>query len=138
MTEPANVPQDAADRDTGDRGWAFAAGVYGGFVGVFVMGLIILLVAFGGSSGGDAAAADAGGSVADGAAIFGSRCATCHGADGAGGFGPRLSRRVATVYPDIADQIAVISAGRDAMPAWGNVLSDTEIEAVARFTREGL
>ncbi len=42
------------------------------------------------------------------------------------------------VYPDIADQIAVITNGRGSMPAWGSALEPDQIEAVAKYEREVL
>lgn len=72
----------------------------------------------------------------DGAAIFGDRCAGCHGGDGSGGIGPRLAGgRVVAVYPDAADEIAVVTNGRGGMPAFGERLSAEEIAAVVDYTR---
>ena len=82
-----------------------------------------------------AAAVEAAGGV-DGAAVFGDNCAVCHGGDGSGGVGPRLAGgRVVTVYPDPADQIAVVTNGRAGMPAFGDKLSAEEIAAVVEYTR---
>jgi len=79
-----------------------------------------------------------GGDVA-GAAVFEANCAACHGADGGGGVGPQLSDgAVVEAYPDVADEIAVITEGRAGMPAFGDALSPAEIDAVARYTRESL
>jgi mono/diheme cytochrome c family protein len=81
-----------------------------------------------------AAVAAAGG--IDGALIFGERCAGCHGGDGSGGIGPRLAGgRVVAVYPDPADEIAVVTNGRGGMPAFGERLSAAEIAAVVDYTR---
>ena len=73
-----------------------------------------------------------------GAEVYGTRCAGCHGQSGGGGAGVRLAGRMKEAYPDIADQIAVVTEGRGAMPAWDSALSPEEIEAVVRFTREVL
>jgi mono/diheme cytochrome c family protein len=82
-----------------------------------------------------AAAVEAAGGV-DGATVFGDNCATCHGGDGSGGIGPRLAGgRVVTVYPDPADQIAVVTDGRAGMPAFGRKLTEEEIAAVVEYTR---
>ena len=82
-----------------------------------------------------AAAVEAAGGV-DGATVFGDNCATCHGGDGSGGIGPRLAGgRVVTVYPDPADQIAVVTNGRAGMPAFGQKLTEEEIAAVVEYTR---
>jgi mono/diheme cytochrome c family protein len=83
-----------------------------------------------------AAVVDAYGQTIDGAAIFRDNCATCHGGDGSGGIGPRLAGgRVVAVYPDPADQIAVVTNGRAGMPAFGAKLTDDEIAAVVEYTR---
>jgi mono/diheme cytochrome c family protein len=86
---------------------------------------------------------DAGtGDIADagspGAAIFASNCATCHGADGEGSIGPRLAGKVAQKYPDIADQIAVVTNGRSGMPSFQGDLSDAQIQQVVEYTRTDL
>lgn len=72
-----------------------------------------------------------------GAAVFSASCAACHGADGGGGTAPNL-QKIATVYPDAADEIAVVTNGRSGMPAWGGRLTDAEIVAVVDYTRTGL
>ena len=72
------------------------------------------------------------------AAIYSSTCATCHGATGLGSVGPRLAGRVAARYPDVADQIALVSNGRSGMPSFSDRLSETEIEAVVDYTRTDL
>ena len=41
-------------------------------------------------------------------------------------------------YPDAADQVAVVRDGRRSMPSFGGTLSEAEIEAVVRYTREVL
>jgi mono/diheme cytochrome c family protein len=72
----------------------------------------------------------------DGAALFGQRCAGCHGGDGSGGIGPRLAAgRVVANYPDPQDQIAVVTNGRGGMPAFAERLSPEEIAAVVDYTR---
>ena len=82
-----------------------------------------------------AAIVEAAGGV-DGAVVFGDNCAVCHGGDGSGGIGPRLAGgRVVTVYPDPADQIAVVTTGRAGMPAFAEKLTEEEIAAVVDYTR---
>jgi mono/diheme cytochrome c family protein len=72
----------------------------------------------------------------DGAAIFGQRCAGCHGGDGSGGIGPRLAGgRVVSDFPEPQDQIAVVSNGRGGMPAFGERLKPEEVAAVVEYTR---
>jgi mono/diheme cytochrome c family protein len=72
----------------------------------------------------------------DGAAIFGQRCAGCHGGDGSGGIGPRLAGgRVVADFPDQQQQIAFVTNGQDGMPAFGERLSPEEIAAVVDYTR---
>jgi len=73
---------------------------------------------------------------ADGAAIFSERCASCHGRDGGGGFGPNLSDgQVVDRFPEVEDQIEVVREGRGGMPSFDGRLSDAEIEAVVAYTR---
>lgn len=74
-----------------------------------------------------------------GRAVYIRHCSSCHGATGGGGRGRKLSEgKVLEAFPDIADQIAVIADGRSSMPAFSGRLSQEELEAVARFTREVL
>jgi mono/diheme cytochrome c family protein len=71
--------------------------------------------------------------------VYENECARCHGAEGGGGFGPKLADgQMAVVYPDIDDEIGVIANGRNGMPAFSARLDPEEIEAVARYTREAL
>ncbi|HEX7095617.1 MAG TPA: cytochrome c [Acidimicrobiales bacterium] len=71
--------------------------------------------------------------------VYMERCARCHGGSGGGGAGPKLSDGKAVErYPEPSQQEAVVREGRGTMPAWDGVLSDEEIEAVVRFTREVL
>ena len=77
--------------------------------------------------------------LATGQQVYKAHCQTCHGAKGQGGTGMKLAGgRVAADFPNIADQIKVISIGKSSMPAWKNSLSAEEIEAVARYERECL
>lgn len=73
--------------------------------------------------------------LAEGQQIYNSNCASCHGAGGGGGYGPKLAGRVADRYPNIADQIAVIANGKNSMPAFGKKLTAEQIDAAAQYTR---
>ena len=67
------------------------------------------------------------------------RCANCHGNDGGGGRGTKLSDGLMVErYPDIDDQIEVVAAGVRGMPAFDEVLDTGQILAVVRYTREVL
>lgn len=71
--------------------------------------------------------------------VYATNCATCHGAAGEGGFGPKLADgAVIAGYPDVDDHRAVVVNGRNAMPAWGDTLTDEEIDAVVHYERERL
>jgi mono/diheme cytochrome c family protein len=53
--------------------------------------------------------------------------------------GPQLSGgRVVERYPNIEDQIAVVTNGQGAMPSFGGSLSAGQIRAVVRYEREVL
>jgi mono/diheme cytochrome c family protein len=73
-----------------------------------------------------------------GQAIYATRCASCHGADGGGGFGPTLAGVVAQQYPNIADQVALVTNGRGSMPSFGGSLTPAQISAVVEYTRTQL
>lgn len=71
-----------------------------------------------------------------GAEVFSAECARCHGADGGGGIGPRLSGgAVVDAYPDVADEIDVVTNGKNSMPSFDDRLSPKEIEQVVEYTR---
>ena len=70
--------------------------------------------------------------------VYQARCARCHGGDGGGGAGPKLAGNVVKRYPEPSQQEEVVRDGRGSMPSFDDALSDDEIEAVVRFTREVL
>lgn len=71
--------------------------------------------------------------------VYIDRCANCHGNDGGGGRGTKLSDgRMVTQYPDVDDQAEVVADGVRSMPAFVGVLDPEEIAAVVRYTREVL
>jgi mono/diheme cytochrome c family protein len=72
----------------------------------------------------------AGGGGADGAEVFASICAGCHGADGTGGTGPDLTASTSLTKDGIVDQV---TNGGTNMPAYGDQLSTEEIDAVADY-----
>lgn len=77
--------------------------------------------------------------LALGREVFAARCVSCHGEAGGGGRGPNITGdRMAERFPDPADQVAVITAGRNGMPAFEDVLSPEQIAAVVRYTRDVL
>jgi mono/diheme cytochrome c family protein len=55
-----------------------------------------------------------------------------------GGVGPELAGVVAEKYPNIEDQIAVVTNGKGEMPAWRDDLTAKEIHKVVEYTRTGL
>jgi cytochrome c oxidase subunit 2 len=73
-----------------------------------------------------------------GKGIYEANCATCHGVDGQGGVGPALGGVVVDKYPNIEDQIAIVTNGKSAMPAWRGDLTPKEIRKVVEYTRTGL
>lgn len=77
--------------------------------------------------------------VAAGEAIFRANCARCHGSKGQGASAPKLADgAVVPRFPNPADEAAVVSNGRGTMPAWSSRLTAAQIDAVVRYTREGL
>ena len=74
-----------------------------------------------------------------GPAIYRQLCASCHGARGEGGVGPRLGGgAVVHNYPKVADQVRVVTEGRGSMPAWRGTLTPAQIRAVVNFERTRL
>jgi mono/diheme cytochrome c family protein len=71
--------------------------------------------------------------------VYLDNCARCHGNAGGGGAGPKLADgRAAKDFPDPDAQAELVRDGRGAMPAWDGKLTDAEIDAVVRYTREVL
>ena len=72
-------------------------------------------------------------------ALYEQHCANCHAVDGAGAIGPQLNDgRVVERFPEVDDQIAVITVGRVdlGMPPFGDTLTEEQIQAVAEYTRQ--
>ncbi len=77
--------------------------------------------------------------LVDGRAVYAEHCASCHGRSGGGGQGPRLNNgAVVELYPEFDDQVAVVADGKGTMPSFVERLTDRQIEAVTRYTREVL
>lgn len=75
----------------------------------------------------------------EGREIYTSQCARCHGLDGGGGRGPKLADgEVLSSFPTVEDQIALVANGNDNMPSFSGRLTEDQIEAVVRYSREVL
>jgi cytochrome c oxidase subunit 2 len=74
-----------------------------------------------------------------GEAVYANNCASCHMADGAGmeGAFPALTGS-SVVTGDIDAQIELMYNGKGMMPAFGQMLSETEFAAVVTYTRNAL
>lgn len=71
--------------------------------------------------------------------VWSQRCASCHGKNGGGNRGPKLNDgKVVEVFPDPADEGQLIADGKGGMPAFSGELSESELKAVVRYTREVL
>jgi cytochrome c551 len=111
--------------------------VFGAVAVVVVIAVVVAIVVAGGGS-------DGGGSTStqtfDPAIVYRIRCGGCHGVDGSGGVGPKLADgAIAAKYPNIQDEIDIVTNGRNAMPAFKDRnMSREQIEAVVRYTREKL
>jgi mono/diheme cytochrome c family protein len=82
--------------------------------------------------------------LAQGETIWGQQCAACHGPDGAGagpqaaadGLAmPNLADPAVTTGRSLADWYMVTNAGRNAMPAFGDALSQAELWAAMAYAR---
>lgn len=76
--------------------------------------------------------------LAKGQEVYLANCASCHGVDGEGGTAPRLIGIARTM--DVAKQTGIVTNGvtGSRMQAWAGKLTDEEIAAVVRYTREVL
>jgi mono/diheme cytochrome c family protein len=76
-----------------------------------------------------------------GADIYKTRCAMCHGDDGAASTPAGKAFKAAAFsdpaivkIPD-ADRLAIVKKGMDKMPAFGDKLTDDQIKAVLAYIR---
>jgi mono/diheme cytochrome c family protein len=100
--------------------------------------------------------------IQNGAQVFAKNCSPCHGTQGEGGIGPKLAGGEAKLtFPNQADQITWVDTGSISkakgtpygdparpggqhivkvagMPAFKGTLTDTEIQDVVMFERDGL
>ena len=74
--------------------------------------------------------------LASGGALYQTNCAVCHGQNGGGGTGPRLAGNNRAV--DEANVRNIIRYGRGAMPGYGAVLSDEELNTLVQYVTEAL
>ena len=74
---------------------------------------------------------------ADGPTLFAEQCASCHGLGGEGGRGPSLVGRVEVIGRDNSRR--QITKGGMSMPAFGRILTQSEIEAILDYlaTKDG-
>jgi len=106
------------------------------FAAAAALAFVVLLFVNDPDDGGGSAGGGGGGGPVDGATVFSQTCAGCHGADAGGGSGPPLNDGLVVAnFPDVQDQIDVVTNGRGPMPAFGDRLSAEEIQAVVDYTR---
>ena len=96
---------------------------------MLVAGVTIVAACSGETSSPAAPADDA--ALVQGQQIYSQNCASCHGASGQGGYGPKLAGVVAVKYPNIDDQIALITNGKGAMP--GGLVSGADLDNVVAY-----
>ena len=76
--------------------------------------------------------------LVEGQKVWADNCTRCHGLNGQGGVGPELAGKVVAAFPDVDDQIALVSNGKGIMLAWKSDLTPAQIRDVVRYTREVL
>jgi cytochrome c oxidase subunit 2 len=79
-----------------------------------------------------------GAAASPGGQLFQANCASCHGAQGEGGFGPKLAGVATHDFPNETDQISFVTKGKGSMPAFGGNLTPPQIRQVVDYTRTGL
>jgi mono/diheme cytochrome c family protein len=105
---------------------------------VALVAAVVFVVLLFTNGSGDGGGSGGSGAAATGAQLFAANCATCHGADGQGAVGPQLAGRVTQRFPNIADQIALVTNGSGGMPSFSQKLSPQQIQKVVEYTRTGL
>lgn len=76
--------------------------------------------------------------LVNGRAVFVATCQRCHGARGQGQIGPKLAGVVTRSFPNIQNEINLVTNGAGQMPAWNGTLTPAQIHAVVRYTRDVL
>ncbi len=109
-------------------------GVVQWIVGVATLAAFIMMFTLGGPRESPSAPS----SAESGAAIYADKCAICHGDAGQGGTGPPLAGFMIEAFPDIAEEVELVTSGSRGMPAFASRLDPDEILAVVEYTREGL
>jgi len=71
--------------------------------------------------------------VADGQELYAKHCASCHGAEGKGGFGPDLSGEYKYGKTDMAVEESIAYGRPGNMPAFEKKLSSEEIKSLADY-----
>ena len=100
--------------------------------------LVVAIIAVGCSGDAIVLPDDADEELFQGLAVYQQRCAQCHGQTGGGGIGANI-QDVESRLTDEEQREVVVSGRRGPtgqMPAFGATLSDTDIDAVVRFTRD--
>ena len=111
---------------------------------VVLLGAAVVGAACGGGSGHSNVAPEPKGAQANdaelvsGRAVWIAQCQRCHGAAGQGIPGPRLAGVVTNTFPDIQNEINLVTNGFGGMPAWNGKLTAAQIRAVVSYTREVL
>jgi mono/diheme cytochrome c family protein len=72
----------------------------------------------------------------DGMAMYGQHCGSCHGADLEGGIGPALGPEGHAAHHADEELISIVASGKNGMPAFGDILSHDQINAIIVYMRE--
>ena len=78
-------------------------------------------------------AAEVPAAVADGQELYAKHCASCHGAEGKGGFGPDLSGEYKYGKTDMSVEESIAYGRPGNMPAFDKKLSSEEIKSLADY-----
>lgn len=98
---------------------------------ILFMGLALLVLACGSTSGGDDDAMASGGSP--GKALYNMNCTLCHGRDGKAGLNGAKDLTTSTLTK--SEMVAIVQNGKGAMAAYKQLLTPKEIEAVVDHVR---
>jgi mono/diheme cytochrome c family protein len=101
-----------------------------------LVGAVVFVVMLFANEPGGGGSASGGGSP--GQQLYAENCATCHGADGQGAVGPQLAGRMTQRFPNVDDQITLVSDGSGGMPSFKDKLTAAQIQQVVEYTRTGL
>jgi mono/diheme cytochrome c family protein len=98
---------------------------------IFLIAAVATTAFYACSGGGSSSSQNGNAAQSEGQGLFVSKCAVCHGSDGTAGIANAANLNMSRL--DSAAVHQVISNGKNAMPAFGNQLSEEELHKLVSY-----